>query len=663
MSTVINTNLASLFAQNSLTNAQNNLATSVQRLSSGLRINSAKDDAAGLAISQNMQSQINGTNQSIANLSNATNLLQTADSSLSTVQDMLLRLKQLATQGYDGSLNTSQKLDIVQQMTDLNSEINATASRTQFNGINLLTSGSSVDLVNSDVKSGSVMSDVTTAMSVSAGLGLYSSAGANAATGLGDAAQTGGTNSTYSIALDSSMNTIEPGTYTLSAVGNQLTMTGTFNGLAQSQTVTVNNVDNTLGTNSLQKNQSLNFSNFGININLSSTVTAGLNQTGAQLAAKFSAAAYNQATVNGSNATVSSVNLQGVAPGTYTLTAANALTGTDTTNLANDITAGTTANPIAGTNPMQAGTYNVKLNGGTGSGGMAAITVSAGHVITGITFSGGGGYTALDVLSVGANQLGAGTSGFNLTPLDAGSLTGGTNGDLTLSGTVNGVSTTQKVSLSTLNAQAAQNINFGSFGVQLTVNGQQTQTAAKLSGELAGLNSLQNGTPGQLIVATGNNSNLQFQSGANSSAFISINTMNVQTGTTGANAGTNAAMMSVGTAITGTTTGTLGALSSNDTIATWQTAFQNAAAAVDQAVDYISTQRATVGSQMNRLSYISSNLTAQSTNLQTSKSAITDTNFAAETATLTKGQIMQQAATAMLAQANQMPNVILSLLK
>ena len=102
MPTVINTNLASLYAQNNLTNAQNNLAQSVQRLSSGLRINGAKDDAAGMAISQNMQSQINGTNQSIQNLANATNLLQTADSSLSTIQDMLLRLKQLATQGFDG---------------------------------------------------------------------------------------------------------------------------------------------------------------------------------------------------------------------------------------------------------------------------------------------------------------------------------------------------------------------------------------------------------------------------------------------------------------------------------------------------------------------------------------------------------------------------------
>ena len=127
--------------------------------------------------------------------------------------------------------------------------------------------------------------------------------------------------------------------------------------------------------------------------------------------------------------------------------------------------------------------------------------------------------------------------------------------------------------------------------------------------------------------------------------------------------------MTLGTDITVTNAtgasaaGTLGAMTSNNTISDWQTAFQNAAAAVDKAVDYISTQRATYGSQMNRLSYISSNLTAQSTNLQTSKSAITDTNFAAETATLTKGQIMQQAATAMLAQANQMPNVILSLLK
>jgi flagellin len=84
---------------------------------------------------------------------------------------------------------------------------------------------------------------------------------------------------------------------------------------------------------------------------------------------------------------------------------------------------------------------------------------------------------------------------------------------------------------------------------------------------------------------------------------------------------------------------------------------------VDNVIDSINTQRATLGAQMNRVSYIGNQLIAQSSNIQQSRSAVVDTDFAAETAHLTKGQIMQQAATAMLAQANQMPNVILSLLK
>jgi len=77
----------------------------------------------------------------------------------------------------------------------------------------------------------------------------------------------------------------------------------------------------------------------------------------------------------------------------------------------------------------------------------------------------------------------------------------------------------------------------------------------------------------------------------------------------------------------------------------------------------MNTQRAQLGAQMNRLGYVSSALMSQSTNMAQSRSSIIDTDFAAETSQLTKGQIMQQAATAMLAQANQMPNVILSLLK
>ena len=97
--------------------------------------------------------------------------------------------------------------------------------------------------------------------------------------------------------------------------------------------------------------------------------------------------------------------------------------------------------------------------------------------------------------------------------------------------------------------------------------------------------------------------------------------------------------------------------------ATIATAFQTLGTNVDSAVNQISNDRSVYGAQMNQIAYISQNLSSQSTNLQNSKSSILDTDFAAETARLTRGQIMQQAATAMLAQANQMPNVILSLLK
>jgi flagellin len=215
-------------------------------------------------------------------------------------------------------------------------------------------------------------------------------------------------------------------------------------------------------------------------------------------------------------------------------------------------------------------------------------------------------------------------------------------------------------------------VEFKSFGIQFDVSSYQTQTAKDIGYALATLNTGSNSStygttgqllPGQVVVARGNNSELKFQSGPTTDAFIQIDTLNVQTGTNGVNAGTATQMMNLGTRVTSSDAGNLGTLGVNNTIDQWQTAFKNMADATDQALEYVSTQRATYGSQMNRIAYTSTNLQAQSTNLQNSRSSIIDTDFATETARLTKGQIMQQAATAMLAQANQMPNVILSLLK
>jgi len=138
MSAVINTNMASLFAQQSLMNAQGNLATSVQRLSSGIRINSSKDDATGLAIAQSMQGKLNALGLAQQNASQAMNLLQTTDSTVGTVQDILLRMKQLSVEGTNDSISGAQKLDVVTELKQLNKQLNNIANASTYNGISLL---------------------------------------------------------------------------------------------------------------------------------------------------------------------------------------------------------------------------------------------------------------------------------------------------------------------------------------------------------------------------------------------------------------------------------------------------------------------------------------------------------------------------------------------
>jgi flagellin len=661
MSTVVNTNLASLFAQNSLTNAQNNLATSVQRLSSGLRINSAKDDAAGLAIAQNMQSQLNGTNQSIQNLNDATNLLQTADSSLSTIQDLLLRLKQLATQGYDGSLNGTQKLDILQQMQDLNTEINATAARTQFNGISLLSSGASLDQSNSDIKVGTNLTNAPVAVATTTGtLGAKIGTTLLADTAVsyinGGSVSNTAASSLTSVALDPTLLNSTPGSYTITSAADQLTMSGTFNGTYQTQTITIQAAQgNALGGSVKNFDRAYDFSNFGITLNVNQKIDAGKVETGTQLA--YALAGNNGSgttlTVNGKTGSISAVNLTGTAAGTYQIT--QGTTGQATLATTTSTVAGGAAATLTLT--LSSGATGITTNG-IGSGATLQVVEDAGGSVTGVTVSGGSGYNSGDTITI-RNDLIGGTANASTTFTVGGIL----SDSLLMTGTVNGIATTQQVSVAAQLGGQKETLNFSSFGIAMDVTSYQNQTGNDISTKIVAANGGTPSTPGQIVVNQGQNSNLQFQSGPSSTAFIAINTANVLTGTSGSNVGNQSAMTNVGTVISGSGTGNLGGLQATDTTATWQDAFQNAAGYVDAAVDYISTLRTQYGSQMNRLSYISTNLTAQSTNLQQSKSAIMDTNFASETASLTKGQIMQQAATAMLAQANQMPNVILSLLK
>lgn len=138
MPQIIATNIASLNAQRNLNTSQSMLQTSLQRLSSGLRINSAKDDAAGLAISERMSSQINGLNQAGRNANDAISLSQTAEGSLASIGNLLQRMREIAVQAANDTNTAADRASLQTEASQLSSEVDRIASTAQFNGKNLL---------------------------------------------------------------------------------------------------------------------------------------------------------------------------------------------------------------------------------------------------------------------------------------------------------------------------------------------------------------------------------------------------------------------------------------------------------------------------------------------------------------------------------------------
>lgn len=138
MSLVINTNVASLNAQRNLTSSKDALATSLQRLSSGLRINSARDDAAGMAISERMTSQIRGLDQARRNANDGVSLAQTAEGALAQSGDILQRIRELSIQSANSSNSTTDRASLNSEVNQLISELDRIANTTTFNGLKLL---------------------------------------------------------------------------------------------------------------------------------------------------------------------------------------------------------------------------------------------------------------------------------------------------------------------------------------------------------------------------------------------------------------------------------------------------------------------------------------------------------------------------------------------
>src|SRR6185312_10135923 len=138
MAAIINTNVISMNAQRNLNGSQNALATTLQRLSSGLRINGAKDDAAGLAISERMTSQIRGFNQATRNANDGISMSQTAEGALGEIGNNLQRIRELAVQSRNASNSVSDRQALNNEVQQVKSEIDRVASSTSFNGTKLI---------------------------------------------------------------------------------------------------------------------------------------------------------------------------------------------------------------------------------------------------------------------------------------------------------------------------------------------------------------------------------------------------------------------------------------------------------------------------------------------------------------------------------------------
>jgi flagellin len=507
----------------------------LQRLSSGLRINSAKDDAAGLAIATRMTSQINGLTQAARNANDGISMAQTAEGALSQISDNLQRMRDLSVQAANGSNSAGDRTAIQSEISQLQQEITRVANQTSFNGTNLLdgsltnaqfqVGANSNQVINAQIGSAQATAIGNYVLKTGDTSALLFTATGSATTNFGNAKLGAATN-----AFAANGNSAGAVTQTLTISGNGQTYT-----TAASTAAAAANVGTSAGT-AYQFAQLANVGSGTTGVTATATTTATLRN--------FSAAGTVSLTLYGAPTSANAVN--------FVTISASMATATDTSGLAVAINA-------------QSGTTGITAVADT-INGTVALTQSAGYDIaikngSAITFNAAGSQGATAGVAVTAS--GAATNSVVI----GGKVEFSGSGPYTVASSV--ISNAGGIFIST----AA--IGAGQTGTLNTVAGIDVQT---LTGSIP----------------------------------------------TGAN---------------------------------------NAINIIDAALTSINSARAALGAMQNRFTSVVANLQTSAENLTASRSRIQDTDFAQETAQLTRGQILQQAGTAMLAQANALPNGVMALLR
>jgi flagellin len=550
MALSVNTNIASLTVQKNLTKASDALSTSMTRLSSGLKINSAKDDAAGLQISNRLTSQIKGLTVAVKNANDGISIAQTAEGAMQESTNILQRMRELALQSANGSNSDDDRSSLQQEFTALSGELTRIASTTTFGGRNLLDGSFS-----------------------STSFQIGSNANETISFGMKDISATG-LKGTYSEASVTGDPTKLKASVTGSSVANTQ-LGGAFATLTAADTLTVNGTDISLSTG-----DDLDAVITKINAQSSTTgVTAADDGAGA-LALSSSSAFKVSAT------------------GTETgFTTAETSSAQELTSAASISINGTKVDFAAG-NDVDAM--------------VAAITTAAPTDVTAVNKDGRLVLTSANGANIKLTND-SGTDGAGaLAKLG---LTGGTTkAALTedTSITVNG--TEVKFKKGADMDSIVSSINSASTGVTASKNADGT---LKFSGDK------------DIVIADG-------------SSGTGLSSLGLTADTT--------------TAVSQTTT--VSDLSILDA-ASAQTAIQ----ALDGAIAQVDSSRAELGAIQNRFDSTVSNLNSISENSTAARSRVQDADFASETAELTKQQTLQQASTAILSQANQLPSAVLKLLQ
>ncbi|MGN7161101.1 flagellin N-terminal helical domain-containing protein [Sphingomonas sp. SAFR-052] len=653
--TVIGSNIGSLRAANASSAANDALKASMERLSTGKRINSAKDDAAGLAIATRMTSQIKTMAVAARNANDGISMAQTAEGALGEVTNMLQRMKELAGQAANGSLGASERKALQSEVGQLTAQINDISTKTNFNGINLLDGTvKSVKLQTGSQAGQTTSVSLANTSATALGLNGYRVEGEattgrinnatvavgdiqfNGKNALGTALTTGGAEeAAAAINANTGQTGVSAKAYN-TVGGGPIAQGGVTSATGFTIAVGGGAAVNITGANGQELVDKINRDVGGISAQLDSEGKIVLsNDTGKTITiggADSGKAGFTNGTYGGFVA-LSSSNGQpidikrgtsGVA-GDLTAIGLNETTGTDKVK-------GSTT----GTGLLD-GTDDVKINGvaigssNDASAASKAAAINAKSAETGVTATA----STKAIVALDATKITAGQdlfiNGAQVTFADTDGATG-----MSMSDVVKNINDAGISGLVASSDEAGNLILTSSTGNDIKLAEDATGTAPTTVLSMKG----DDGTAATAFTLRG-----RIELKSDTGAEIRVE-------------GKSASLDKVGLAAQGGVKDMVGGALNVSTQANASVAME----AIDKALDKVSSIRGDLGAVQNRLQVTVNNLTTTSSNLQEARSRIEDTDFSSESTALAKAQILGQASTAMLAQANQSQQGVLKLL-